>query len=299
MAGAAGDDRGDGEDLGVGHDRDDAVRMPKLADLTTLRLGGPAGALRRGAHRGRGRRGRPRGRLRRRAGARAGRRQQPRRRRRGLPGHRRPRADARRRARRHVVHGAGGRAVGPVRRRARRGGARRDRVPVGHPGIDRRDADPERRRLRAGGRRGDHLGARVRPRGRARSSSSPRSECGFSYRSSAFKREPGRVGRARGHVRARRAAALAPDPLRGAGAHARRRAGRERAARRRARGGAEPAALEGHGDRPGRPGLRLGRLVLHQPDPRPGALRAARGARRRATSGRTRGCRASPSRTGR
>jgi UDP-N-acetylmuramate dehydrogenase len=45
MAGAAGHDRGDGEDLGVGHDRDDAVRMPKLAELTTLRLGGPAARL--------------------------------------------------------------------------------------------------------------------------------------------------------------------------------------------------------------------------------------------------------------
>jgi UDP-N-acetylmuramate dehydrogenase len=42
MAGAAGDDRQDSEDLGVGHDRDDAGQMPKLAELTTLRLGGPA-----------------------------------------------------------------------------------------------------------------------------------------------------------------------------------------------------------------------------------------------------------------
>ena len=81
---------------------------------------------------------------------------------------------------------------------------------------------------------------------------------------------------------------LAADPLRGARTHARRRAGRERAARRRARGGAGPAPLEGHGDRPGRPGLGVGGLVLHEPDPRPRALRAARGARRgRPRPGRT------------
>src|SRR6187551_2048333 len=42
MAGAAGQHGDDGEELGVGHDRDDAVPM-QLADLTTLRLGGPAG----------------------------------------------------------------------------------------------------------------------------------------------------------------------------------------------------------------------------------------------------------------
>jgi UDP-N-acetylmuramate dehydrogenase len=44
MAGAAGEHGGGGEELGVGHERDDAVPM-NLADLTTLRLGGPAGRL--------------------------------------------------------------------------------------------------------------------------------------------------------------------------------------------------------------------------------------------------------------
>ena len=58
--------------------------------------------------------------------------------------------------------------MGPVRRALRRRRARRRRVPVGHPGLGRRDADPERRRLRPGGRRDDRLGARVRPRARAR-----------------------------------------------------------------------------------------------------------------------------------
>ncbi len=40
------------------------------------------------------------------------------------------------------------------------------RVPVGHPRLDRRDADPERRRLRPGGRRDRRVGARARPRQR-------------------------------------------------------------------------------------------------------------------------------------
>ena len=40
------------------------------------------------------------------------------------------------------------------------------RVPVGHPRLDRRDADPERRRLRAGGLRDLESRARARPRER-------------------------------------------------------------------------------------------------------------------------------------
>ena len=56
------------------------------------------------------------------------------------------------RERRRAVRGRRGRAVGPVRRALGGGRPRRRRVPLGHPGLGRRDADPERRRLRPGGR---------------------------------------------------------------------------------------------------------------------------------------------------
>ena len=61
----------------------------------------------------------------------------------------------------------------------------------------------------------------------------------------------GPLGRARGDLRAARSAPLEADPLRRAGARARRREG-DRAARRRARGGARAAPPQGHGARPGR-----------------------------------------------
>ena len=108
--------------------------MALLADLTTLRLGGPPRRLVERRDRGRARRRRPRGRRRRRAAARARRRQQPRGRRRRLPRHRRADRDpgvgvARTPAAARRHRGRGGRAVGrrssPARRRAAGSGSRR------------------------------------------------------------------------------------------------------------------------------------------------------------------------------
>ena len=80
-----------------------------------------------------------------------------------------------------------------------------------------------------------------------------------------------------------RAAGLAADPLRRARARARRRRGRARAAgRRRARRCSALRRAQGHGDRPGRPRLGVGRLVLHEPGARRRGVRGARGARPRA-----------------
>ena len=110
----------------------------------------------------------------------------------------------------------------------------------------------------------------------------PAAECGFTYRSSAFKREPGRwVVLAVTFALPRRphsepvryaelARALGVEP------------GRDRAAGRRARRGARAAPRQGHGDRPGRPRLGLGRLVLHQPGAGRRRVRGARAARPRA-----------------
>ena len=112
------------------------------------------------------------------------------------------------------LDGRGGRAVGPVRRALRgRRAAPGVECLVRHPGLRRRDADPERRRLRPGGRRRDRLRARARPRGRARSRSSRAAACGFAYRSSAFKRDAGPLGRARGR-RSRCRAGRARAPIR-------------------------------------------------------------------------------------
>ena len=93
----------------------------------------------------------------------------------GFPGHRRARRDAR------VVTATATAASRsrpasrgtPLVARMRRRGAGRGRVPVGHPGLGRRDADPERRRLRPGGRRRSIVAVRVLDRaarrgGRAR-----------------------------------------------------------------------------------------------------------------------------------
>ena len=120
----------------------------------------------------------------------------------------------------------GRRAVGSVRRPLRRRRARRRRVPVGHPGLGRRDADPERRRLRPGGRRHDRLRARLRPRARARGRTIPAADCGFSYRSSVFKRTPGRWVVLAVTYALAAPGGVAADPLRRAGARARRRGGR-------------------------------------------------------------------------
>ena len=106
----------------------------------------------------------------------------------------------------------------------------------------------------------------------------PAADCGFAYRSSAFKRDPGhwvvlsvtfdlpRQDRSMPIRYAELARALGVEQ------------GGDGAARRRARGRARAAPPQGHGRRPGRPGLRLRRLVLHQPRPERGRLRRARGA---------------------
>ena len=75
------------------------------------------------------------------------------------------------------------------------------RVPVGHPRLDRRDADPERRRLRAG-RRATIAAVRVLDRRRGAVEELPPQACGFAYRSSAFK-GTATARRARGDLRAR------------------------------------------------------------------------------------------------
>ena len=113
-------------------------------------------------------------------------------------------------------------------------------------------------------------------------------DCGFAYRSSAFKRDPGRW------VILAVTFALERRELSGPLAYAELARtlgvppGRGRAARRRARGRARPPPREGHGARPGRPRHGLRRLVLHQPDPR-GRTRS-----RRSRSAPTSARRASP-----
>ena len=111
----------------------------------------------------------------------------------------------------------------------------------------------------------------------------PAAECGFAYRSSAFKRDPGhwvvlsvtfdlpRQDRSMPIRYAELARALGVER------------GRDGAARGRARGRPRAAPPQGHGRRPGRPGLRLRGLVLHQPGPEPdgfAALEARVGQRR-------------------
>ena len=122
----------------------------------------------------------------------------------------------------------------------------------------------------------------------------PAAECGFATARARSSARPARWVVLAVTFALDRAAGLAADPLRRAGARARGRRGRARAARRRARGGARAAPREGDGDRPRRPGLGLGRLVLHQPGARRRRVRGARGARPRAAGATSRGCRASP-----
>ena len=219
-------------------------------------------------HRGRARRGRPRGRRGGRAAARAGRRQQRRRRRRGLRRHGR----ARRHARPARARAAGGVVALEVaagepweavveRRAGRRAG--RARVPDGHPGVDGGDADPERRRLRAGGRRRPSRACACFDRRTGAVEDLAAQACGFRYRTSVFKGDDRRV--VLGVTFALRAlGARGADPLRRAGARARRPRGRRRAAAAAAR---EPCSAlrraKGMVVDPGRPRLRERRLVLH------------------------------------
>ena len=98
-------------------------------------------------------------------------------------------------------------------------------------------------------------------------------DCGFGYRTSRFKQDPGRhvvldvtfqlpLGDVRRPAGVRRARPHPQPRGRPAGAH---RVG--------ARGRARPAHPQGHGPRPGRPRHLVGRLLLHQP-----GRRARRGA---------------------
>ena len=107
----------------------------------------------------------------------------------------------------------------------------------------------------------------------------PAADCGFAYRSSAFKRNPGRwvvlavtfalerreLSGPLTYAELARTLGVAPGE------------GAPLADVREAVLGAAPR--QGHGARPGRPRLGLRRLVLHQPDPRGGRVRGARGAR--------------------
>ena len=90
-------------------------------------------------------------------------------------------------------------------------------------------------------------------------------DCGFGYRTSAFKRTPGPLGGPRRRAAPRAGQRERADPLRGARPHARRRDRRPRAARRGARGRPRAAPRQGHGARPRRPRHLVGRLVLHEP----------------------------------
>ena len=71
------------------------------------------------------------------------------------------------------------------------------------------------------------VSVRAYERGGGRVVEIPAAECGFTYRSSAFKRRAGPLGGPRGDVRARAPAALRADPLRRARARARGRPGRD------------------------------------------------------------------------
>ena len=153
----------------------------------------------------------------------------------------------------------------------------------GHPGLGRRDADPERRRLRPGGERHHRVGPRLDRR--AETVDLAPADCGFAYRSSAFKRDPERSWSCASRFALHASGDLPPHPLRRAGARARRRGRRDRAAGRRPRRRPGAAPRQGHGPRPRRPRHRQRRLVLHQPDPRRRAVRRAARARRRGVPG--------------
>ena len=175
------------------------------------------------------------------------------------------------------------RGLGRARRRAASPRPGRHRVPRRDPRDGRRDADPERRRVRPGGGRDDRRRAGSGPAHRRGAPSSAPEDCGFAYRSSAFKREPGRRVVLRVSFALERYALSAPVRYAELAADARRRARRARSAGRRPRAVLGAAPRQGHGARPRRPRHGQRRLVLHQPDPRPrGDRRAARSRRRRA-----------------
>ncbi len=105
-------------------------------------------------------------------------------------------------------------------------------------------------------------------------------DCGFGYRTSRFKRDPERLRRPGGHLPAPARRPRGPGALRRAGPDAGRRGRRARADGRGARRGARAAGRQGHGARRRRPRHLERRLVLHQPAARrrPGGPAARRGA---------------------
>ena len=264
-----------------------------LRDLTTLRLGGPAGRLVEAADEDARRRGRP---PRRRARAsrcssspaaatsssptRASRARCVRIATRGVARTEEPAAGPPR--------GRGGRAVGRARRAACVGdGLAGVECLSGIPGSV--GATPIQNVGAYGQEVAETIAAvRVLDRRAARSRELGPRTCGFAYRSSAFKRDAGPLGRARGRrssSSARRASA--PGPLRRA---ARARSASSSATARRSPTSATAvlgaAPRQGHGRRPRRPGLGQRGLVLHQPGPRratrsPRSSAACRAPRRR------------------
>ena len=112
-----------------------------------------------------------------------------------------------------------GRVVGWARHPRRERGPGGNRGAVGDPRQHRGDADPERRRLRSAGLGHDRRRARLRPPGR-RGRGARRDPVRFQLPLECL--SPLRSPRsARGHLRAGALRARVPDPLPGAGAHAR------------------------------------------------------------------------------
>ena len=146
------------------------------------------------------------------------------------------------------------------RRRPRLG---RGRGVVRHPRLGRRDADPERRRLRPGGVTDDRP-VRVWDRHLRGVRTFAAADCGFGYRTSRFKADPGRHVVLAVTFQFRRVSSRAGD-VRRAGPRPRRRAGRAGADDRRTPRGAGAARPQGHGAGRGGPRHLERRVVLHQP----------------------------------
>ena len=116
----------------------------------------------------------------------------------------------------------------------------------------------------------DHRRPGLRPAEKAERTLTP-AECGFAYRDSRLKRDPGRFVVLDVTFALDRARGVPPGRLRRAGADARRRDGGDGAAGRRPVGGPRAAPRQGHGARPGRSRQPQRRVLLHQPDRAGGA----------------------------
>ena len=156
----------------------------------------------------------------------------------------------------------------------------------GIPGSRRCHPDPERRRLRPGGRPRPSPGCGCWDRKLKGVRTFANADCGFGYRTSRFKADPGRHVVLDVTFQFRRATLSAPVRY----AELAARLGVEQGERAPLRGcprsRARAAARQGHGPRPGRPRHLERRLLLHQPDRRRG--RRPRGCTRLAQPGRQR-----------